>query len=177
VSPYIRSRLQQAPDSHCERKHTEKVNPPMRYCESAPDADQADGDDRRKTNILTCQNASRRNPLGKEQSQEEEVINIGGGEGRHARRQHRQIFIHEDSSFPFTPGRRNEAFSKSAQVALILFRPAVQRSRALLTDSRNLRASSPMRSGCRRRMASLGINSPPTPSAIAPAAMKLNAVR
>jgi hypothetical protein len=53
----------------------------------------------------------------------------------------------------------------------------VQTSRALLTASKNRRANSAIRSGWLRRMASLGMNSLPTPSATAHTAMKLNAVR
>ena len=44
-----------------------------------------------------------------------------------------------------------------------------------LTKPKNRRANSPIRSGCLRRMASVGISSRPIPNALAPARMKFDA--
>src|ERR1700722_4269149 len=150
----------------------------MRNCESAPEANQADANDGGKTHVLARYDAPRRNSAREEQSQQKRVVDICGSEGSYARRQHRQILIHKGLlSFPDVSRGEGNIFSNVAPTPPVFLRNTVQRSRALLTDSRKRRASSAMRPGCRWRMASLGISSPPTPSAIAPAAMKLNAVR
>lgn len=75
------ARLQQAPDSECERQHSQKVNPAMGDCQSAPHADQAYADNGRKPDVLTYYDASRWNPPGKEQGQEKGVIDVRGSEG------------------------------------------------------------------------------------------------
>jgi hypothetical protein len=82
-------------DSYRERQHPDKMNPAMRYCKSAPDADQTKANDGRKTKVLTCHNASRRNPPGKEQSQEKGIIDIRNSKRRYACTQYSQISIHK----------------------------------------------------------------------------------
>ncbi len=89
------ARLPQAPDSYREWQHSQKMNPAMGYCQSKPGADQADADDGRKPNILTCHDAPSRNPPGKEQSQEKGIIDIRGRESCYARGQHPEISIHQ----------------------------------------------------------------------------------
>ncbi len=87
-------RLHQSLDSDRERQHPEKMNPPIRHGESAPDAQQGEAKDRRKTNVLPGHDTSRRNFPGKEQRQEKGVVNIRSSEGCYARAQHCQISIH-----------------------------------------------------------------------------------
>jgi hypothetical protein len=84
-------------ESYSERQNSEKMNPAMRYCKGAPDADQTKANNGRKTNVLTCHNSSRRNPLGKEESQQKGIVDIRGSESCNARRQHRQVLIPKES--------------------------------------------------------------------------------
>lgn len=169
------TRQQQVLDSYRERQQSKKVNPAVRYCESSPHADQTNADNGHKPNVLTCNDAARRRPPGKEKGQEKSIINIRDSEGRDARGHYPQILIHRILS----PCVKLASWivPRNSHCSADIFSRCTQRSRALLTDSRNLRASSAMRSGCRRRIASFGINSAPTPSAIAPASIKLYAVR
>ena len=67
----------------------------MRYCQSAPDADQAEANDGRKTSVLTCHDAARRNATGKKERQEKRIINISDSESRDACNRHREILIHK----------------------------------------------------------------------------------
>jgi hypothetical protein len=46
--------------------------------ERSPDTDQTDNNDGPEPEVLTCDNSTGRNPLGKEESQQECVIHIRG---------------------------------------------------------------------------------------------------